>query len=211
MDELATAVWAVQMNTVTFHPWPVRTADNDDPDELRLDLDPQPGTGLAEAVAAAEMLREVMAQAGLTAYVKTSGNRGLHVFAPIRPTHEFLDVRHAVIAIARELERRVPDLVTTAWWKEQRGSRIFADFNQACRDRTLASAYSPRPLPGAPVSMPVTWEELGDVRAGTSPSARSRGCSPGGRTRGRGSATSRARSTSRCSGGSGTWTTGWAS
>ncbi|MCH8613065.1 non-homologous end-joining DNA ligase [Arsenicicoccus dermatophilus] len=166
VDELATAVWAVQMNTVTFHPWPVRTADNDDPDELRLDLDPQPGTGLAEAVAAAEMLREVMAQAGLTAYVKTSGNRGLHVFAPIRPTHEFLDVRHAVIAIARELERRVPDLVTTAWWKEQRGSRIFADFNQACRDRTLASAYSPRPLPGAPVSMPVTWEELGDVRAG---------------------------------------------
>ncbi|AKT51780.1 non-homologous end-joining DNA ligase [Arsenicicoccus sp. oral taxon 190] len=163
IDEVATAVWAVQMSTVTFHPWPVRTGDNDNPDELRIDLDPQPGTGFAEAVEAATTLREVMGEAGLTPYVKTSGNRGLHVFAPIEPAHEFLAVRHAVIAIARELERRLPDLVTTAWWKEQRGARIFADFNQACRDRTLASAYSPRPLPGAPVSMPIAWRDLGDT------------------------------------------------
>ena len=166
IDEIATAVWAVQMNTITFHPWPVRTANSDNPDELRIDLDPQPGRAFADVVEATHALREVMTEAGLHPYVKTSGNRGVHVFARIEPDHEFLDVRHGVIAIARELERRLPDLVTTAWWKEQRGERIFVDFNQACRDRTLASAYSPRPLPGAPVSMPVTWEQLGDISPG---------------------------------------------
>ncbi|HQY98121.1 MAG TPA: ATP-dependent DNA ligase [Phycicoccus sp.] len=169
VDELATAVYAVQMNTVTFHPWPVRAGDsgnNDNPDELRIDLDPQPGRTFADAVEAAQALREVMAELGLTAWAKTSGNRGIHVYARIKPTHEFLDVRHGVIGIARELERRLPDLVTTSWWKEERGERIFVDFNQACRDRTIASAYSPRPLPGASVSMPVTWEELPSVQPG---------------------------------------------
>ena len=166
VDEVASAVWAVQMNTVTFHPWPVRTADNDNPDELRIDLDPQPGRTFSDAVEAALTLREVMAEIGLTAFAKTSGNRGVHVYARVAPTHEFLDVRHGVIGIARELERRLPDLVTTSWWKEERGERIFVDFNQACRDRTIASAYSPRPLPGAPVSMPVTWAELTTVAPG---------------------------------------------
>jgi DNA ligase D len=166
IDEIATAVWAVQMNTVTFHPWPVRSADNDSPDELRIDLDPQPGTGLADAARAAYVLRDLLGEIGLTGWAKTSGNRGLHVFARIRPTHEFLDVRHGVIAIARELERRMPDEVTTAWWKEERGRKVFVDFNQANRDRTIASAYSPRPLPGAPVSMPVPWERLRDVSPG---------------------------------------------
>ncbi len=166
VDEVATAVWAVQMNTITFHPWPVRTGDNDNPDELRIDLDPQPGRGFADAVEAAFALREVMAGIGLTAWPKTSGNRGVHVYARIAPTHEFLDVRHGVIGIARELERRMPDLVTTSWWKEERGERIFVDFNQACRDRTIASAYSPRPLPGAPVSTPLTWDELRDAEPG---------------------------------------------
>lgn len=160
IDEPATAMWAVQMNTITFHPWPVRTDDVDNPDELRIDLDPQPGRGFTDAVEAALALREVMAEIGLTAWAKTSGNRGVHVYARVAPTHEFLDVRHGVIGIARELERRLPDLVTTSWWKEERGERIFVDFNQACRDRTIASAYSPRPLPGAPVSTPVTWDEL---------------------------------------------------
>ena len=160
VDEIATAVWAVQMNTVTFHPWPVRTACTDNPDQLRIDLDPQPGRGFGDAVQAALGLREVLAEAGLTGWPKTSGNRGVHVDVVITPEHEFLDVRHAVIALARELERRLPDLVTTRWWKEERGERVFVDFNQACRDRTLASAYSPRPLPHAPVSMPVTWEQL---------------------------------------------------
>ena len=163
IDEAATAVWAVQMNTVTFHPWPVRTADCDDPDEIRLDLDPQPGRGFGDAVRAAHLLRELLTELGLTGWVKTSGNRGVHVFARIRPSLEFLDVRHAAIGIGRELERRAPDLVTMAWWKEERGNRVFVDFNQTNRDRTIASAYSPRPLPHAPVSTPVTWEELDDV------------------------------------------------
>jgi DNA ligase D len=166
IDEIATAVWAVQMNTVTFHPWPVRSADNDNPDELRIDLDPQPGTSFADAARAAYVLKDLLAELGLTGWAKTSGNRGVHVFAPIRATHEFLDVRHGVIGIARELERRMPDEVTTAWWKEERGQKVFVDYNQANRDRTIASAYSPRPLPEAPVSMPVPWERLAEVRPG---------------------------------------------
>ena len=163
VDEVATAVWAVQMGTVTFHPWPVRTADTDNPDELRIDLDPQPGRGFRDAVRAAHLLRELLTELGLTGWVKTSGSRGVHVYARIRPDHEFLDVRHAVIGIARELERRDPDLLTTAWWKEERGERVFVDFNQANRDRTIASAYSPRPLSNAPVSTPVSWDELDSV------------------------------------------------
>ncbi|GAA2731572.1 hypothetical protein GCM10009867_05490 [Pedococcus aerophilus] len=166
VDEPAAVVWAMQMNTVTFHPWPVRTADVDKPDELRIDLDPQPGRTFADAVEAAVALRELLTEIGLTGWVKTSGNRGVHVFVRIAPTHEFLDVRHGVIGIARELERRLPDLVTASWWKEERGERVFVDFNQACRDRTIASAYSPRPLPGAPVSMPLGWDHLVGVDPG---------------------------------------------
>ncbi|MGB3257068.1 MAG: non-homologous end-joining DNA ligase [Ornithinimicrobium sp.] len=160
IDEVATALWAVQMNTITFHPWPVRTSDNDDPDEIRIDLDPQPGRTFGDIVEVALALREVMAGVGLTPFVKATGNRGVHVHAAIKPEWEFLEVRHAVIGIARELERGMPELVTTAWWKEERGDKIFVDFNQACRDRTLAAAYSPRPLPGAPVSTPLDWAEL---------------------------------------------------
>ena len=160
IDEPATAVWAVQMNTITFHPWASRAENSDNPDQFRIDLDPQPGTDFVDAARVAVELRSVMAEAGLTAFVKTSGNRGIHVFAPIRPAHEFLVVRHAVIAAARELERRMPDAVTTSWWKEERGERTFVDFNQANRDRTMAGAYSPRPLPHAPVSTPLEWAEL---------------------------------------------------
>ncbi|TIH35166.1 non-homologous end-joining DNA ligase [Subtercola vilae] len=160
IDEPAAAVWAVQMNTVVFHPWASRAETSDFPDQLRIDLDPQPGTDFGDAVGPAIELRKVLAEAGLEAFVKTSGNRGLHVFAPIAPTHEFLEVRHAVIAAARELERRMPDRVTTAWWKEERGTRIFVDFNQANRDRTMAGAYSPRALPNAAVSTPLDWTEL---------------------------------------------------
>ncbi|QAY75030.1 ATP-dependent DNA ligase [Agromyces protaetiae] len=160
IDEPAAAVWAAQMNTIVFHPWASRAEASDFPDQLRIDLDPQPGTGFAEAVPVAVALREVLAEAGLTAFVKTSGNRGIHVFAPVVPEWEFLDVRHAVIAAARELERRMPRQVTTAWWKEERGERIFVDFNQANRDRTMAGAYSPRALPWASVSCPLDWGEL---------------------------------------------------
>ena len=163
IDEPAAAVWAVQMNTIVFHPWPSRAEDSDNPDQLRIDLDPQPGTDFDDAVPAAAALREVLAEAGLEAYIKTSGNRGLHVFAPIEPVREFQDVRHAVIAAARELERRMPQEVTTSWWKEERGEKVFVDFNQANRDRTMAGAYSPRALPHAPVSTPITWEELESV------------------------------------------------
>jgi DNA ligase D len=160
IDEPATAVWAAQMNTVVFHPWASLASDSDNPDQLRIDLDPQPGTDFSDAVPAALELRRVLEEVGLTAFAKTSGNRGIHVFAPIDARHEFLDVRHAVIAAARELERRMPDRVTTKWWKEERGEKLFVDFNQANRDRTMAGAYSPRALAHASVSTPVTWDEL---------------------------------------------------
>ncbi len=164
MDEPAAAVWAAQMNTVVFHPWPSKAENSDNPDQLRIDLDPQPGTDFDDAVPAAIELRKVLQEAGLDAFTKTSGNRGIHVYAPIEPVREFLDVRHAVIAAARELERRMPDEVTTSWWKEERGEKIFVDFNQANRDRTIAGAYSPRALAHAPVSCPITWEELESVK-----------------------------------------------
>lgn len=164
LTEPAALAWCAHMNTVTIHPWPVRVADNDNPDELRIDLDPQPGRTFSDAVEAAFALKELMESLGFTPFVKTSGNRGVHVYARIAPTHEFLDVRHGVIGIARELERRLPELVTTEWWKELRGERVFVDFNQANRDRTIAAAYSPRPLAGAPVSMPVTWHDLRSVK-----------------------------------------------
>ncbi|MET4780501.1 non-homologous end-joining DNA ligase [Glaciihabitans sp. UYNi722] len=160
IDEPAAAVWAAQMNTVVFHPWPSLASDPDNPDQLRIDLDPQPGTSFDDAIPAAIELRSLLDEVGLSAFIKTSGNRGLHVFAPIEPVREFLDVRHAVIAAARELERRMPQKVTTAWWKEERGERIFVDFNQANRDRTMAGAYSPRAIAGAPVSCPIEWDEL---------------------------------------------------
>ncbi len=163
LTEIAAAVWAAQMNTIVFHPWASVTADTDNPVELRIDLDPQPGTGFAEAAAVAPAMRDVLAEAGLSSWIKTSGSRGIHLFCPIEPTHEFLDVRHAVIAAGRELERRMPDKVTMNWWKEERGDRMFIDFNQANRDRTMAGAYSPRALPGATVSTPLSWDELDDV------------------------------------------------
>lgn len=168
LDSAAAIVWAVQMNTIVFHPWASLAADTDNPVELRIDLDPQPGTDFADAAAVAPALRDVLREAGLEAWLKTSGNRGIHVFCPIEPTHEFLDVRHAVIAAGRELARRMPDRVTMDWWKEERGQRIFIDFNQANRDRTMAGAYSPRALPSATVATPITWDELD---AGVDPAA----------------------------------------
>ncbi|QBR92200.1 DNA polymerase domain-containing protein [Nocardioides euryhalodurans] len=160
--EIAVPVWCAHMGTLTFHPWPVRRADVDRPDELRIDLDPQPGTTFGDAARVAGVARELLEELGITGFAKTSGNRGVHVFVRIRPDWEFTDVRHAAIGFGRELERR-DGQVTTAWWKEERGERIFVDFNQNCRDRTIASAYSLRPIPGAPVSTPVTWSELAEL------------------------------------------------
>jgi DNA ligase D-like protein (predicted polymerase) len=159
----AVAVWAAQMGTITFHPWPVSEADVDRPDQLRLDFDPAGATTFGDAVAAALAARELLAEFGWRSFPKTSGGRGVHVFVPIAPRWGFIDVRHAVIGIGRELERRHPDLITTSWWKEERGDRVFIDFNQAARDRTMASAYSIRANARATVSMPVTWETLPDV------------------------------------------------
>ncbi|MDG3016752.1 DNA polymerase domain-containing protein [Speluncibacter jeojiensis] len=160
----ADVVWAAQMGNVTFHPWPVRCADTDRPDELRIDLDPQPGTGFAQARAVAlEIVRPLLDELGLVGYPKTSGGRGIHVYVRIEPRWDFVEVRRSAIALAREIERRGPDLVTTAWWKEERGERIFVDFNQTARDKTIASAYSVRKTPSATVSTPVTWAELPDV------------------------------------------------
>src|ERR687891_18554 len=144
--ELAVVGWAAQMGTLTFHPWPVRRDDVDRPDELRIDLDPQPGTDYEDAVRAAHELRAVLDEfGGLRGFPKTSGGRGLHVFVPIEPRWTFTQVRRAAIAVGREMERRMPDHVTIKWWKEERGRRIFLDYNQTARDRTIASAYSVRP------------------------------------------------------------------
>lgn len=161
--EPAALVWAAQMGTLTFHPWPVRRPDVDHPDELRLDLDPQPGTDFADAQRVAAVARELLEELGLRGYPKTSGNRGIHVYVRIEPKYTFEDVRHAAIGFGRELERR-DEGVTVAWWKEERGERIFVDFNQNNRDRTIASAWSLRARPGAPVSTPMTWEHLAEVR-----------------------------------------------
>jgi DNA ligase D len=161
--ELAVVAWAAQMGTLTFHPWPVRDDDVDHPDELRIDLDPQPGTDFADAVRVAADARALLEELGMSGFPKTSGGRGVHIYVRIEPRWSFTEVRHAAIAFGRELGRRLPGQVTTSWWKEERGERIFVDYNQNARDRTIASAYSIRPKPGAPVSAPVTWDELPDV------------------------------------------------
>jgi len=156
-------VWAAHMGTLTFHPWAVRSNDLDHPDELRLDLDPQPGATFADARRVAGVARELLEELGLRGYPKTSGNRGIHIYVRIRPEWTFDQVRHAAIGLGRELERR-DDGVTTAWWKEERGeASIFLDFNQNLRDRTVAGAWSLRPRPGAPVSTPMTWDRLAEL------------------------------------------------
>ena len=161
--DLATIIWMVNLGTVRFHPWPVRVPDPDAVDQLRIDLDPQDGVDFDVARTAAFELRDVLAEAGLTGYCKTSGGRGVHVFAPIEPAG-FIDARHAAISIGRELARRLPELVTVNWWKEERGSRVFVDFNQMARDRLMTSAYSIRPTPRGLVSAPLDWGELSSVQ-----------------------------------------------
>jgi DNA ligase D len=158
--EIATVGWCAQMGTITFHPWPVRKDDVDHPDELRLDLDPQPGTDFADAQRIAAEARNLLDELGYAGFPKTSGGRGIHIYVRIEPRWTFTDVRHAAIAFGRELERRMPGEVTTKWWKEERGERVFVDYNQNARDRTIASPYSIRPKPGAPVSAPLTWDEV---------------------------------------------------
>ena len=162
----AAIAWAVQMGAITFHAWPVTAPDVAHPDQLRLDLDPSPANDFTDVRRVAASCREVLDELGLPSFVKTSGSRGLHVFVPIVPAHSFVDVRHAAIAIGRELERRDPEGVTVSWWKEERGDRVFLDFNQNAQDRLMASAYSLRPRPQAPVSMPFAWDDLASVDPG---------------------------------------------
>jgi DNA ligase D len=163
VTEVAQVAWAANLGTIDFHPWPSRRADVDSPDELRIDVDPQPGTGFADAKRVAAVVREVLDELGYTGWPKTSGNRGIHVACRIEPRWTFPEVRRCALAFAREVERRAPELVTTAWWKEERGARVFIDYNQNARDRTIASAYSVRARRDATVSAPVTWDELPGV------------------------------------------------
>ena len=160
VTELAQVAWAANLAVVDFHPWPSRRRDTERPDELRIDIDPQPGTTFADGKRVAALVREVLDELGYMGWPKTSGNRGIHVACRIEPNWEFPVVRRAALAFAREVERRLPDLVTTAWWKEERGERVFIDYNQNARDRTIASAYSVRGRADATVSAPVTWDEL---------------------------------------------------
>ncbi len=161
--EVAVVAWAANLGTLTFHPWPVVRDDVDKPDQVRIDLDPQPGTDFADAARVAPHVRELLAEHGLEGVPKTSGGRGIHVFVPIEPEWTFTDARRATIAFGRELERRLPDQVTMRWWKEERGQKIFVDYNQMARDRTIASAYSIRSNPRATVSAPLRWDEVGEV------------------------------------------------
>jgi DNA ligase D-like protein (predicted polymerase) len=164
VTEPANVVWAANLGTVTFHPWHARCADVEHPDELRIDLDPQPGTAFPEARAVAlDVVRPLLEEFGYAAFPKASGGRGIHVYVRIEPRWGFIEVRRAAIALAREIERRAGGRVTTAWWKEQRGEQIFIDYNQNARDRTIASAYSARKTPRATVSTPLTWAELVDA------------------------------------------------
>lgn len=162
VTELASVIWAVQMSTVEFHPWHSRCADTEKPDELRIDLDPQPGTDFEDAKVVAVLVHELLSEIGAVGWPKTSGSRGIHIYLRIHPDYGFTQVRRAALAFAREVERRVPDLVTTKWWKEERGEQVFIDFNQNARDRTIASAYSIRASTGL-VSAPISWDELPDV------------------------------------------------
>jgi len=161
--DIAHIVWAVNLGCLDLNPWAVRRGDVDHPDELRVDLDPQPGVAYATVREVAGLVREVLEEHELVGYAKTSGSRGIHVNVRIAASWSFLEVRRAALALARAVERRAPENVTSKWWKEERGDRVFVDYNQNARDRTVASAYSVRANPEGLVSCPLTWEELADA------------------------------------------------
>jgi len=161
--DVAHVAWAVNLGCIELHPWAVRRFDLDHPDELRIDLDPQPDVTWEEVRTVAGAVRDVLAEHGLVGWPKTSGNRGIHVLVRTVATNDFTEVRRAVLALGREVERRLPDIATTAWWKEDRGRRVLIDYNQNARDRTTAAAWSVRPNPQAMVSMPFHWDDLDSV------------------------------------------------
>ncbi len=165
LTDAAGLVWAVNLGCVDLNPHPVRAADLDHPDELRIDLDPMPGVEWEQILAVAQVAREVLDDHGLTAWPKTSGSRGFHIYARIHPHWPFRQVRLAAETVARAVEQRAPHLATARWWKEERGERVFVDFNQNAKDRTVASAYSVRATPDARVSTPLHWAEVPGCRA----------------------------------------------
>jgi DNA ligase D len=165
VTELAAVAWAVQMSTVEFHPWNSRRGDTEKPDEWRIDLDPMPECDFGRVRRVAAVVHEVLDEIGATGWPKTSGGRGLHVYVRIAPEHDFGDVRLAALAFAREVERRAPEEVTTAWWRKDRDpAALFVDYNQNARDHTMAAAYSVRGVPDARVSAPLRWDEVDDAR-----------------------------------------------
>jgi DNA ligase D-like protein (predicted polymerase) len=160
LRDAAGLVWAINLGCVDLNPHPVLAEDLDHPDELRVDLDPMPGVEWAQVVDVAMVAREVLSDYGLTAWPKTSGSKGFHIYARIHPSWPYKQVRLAAETIAREVELRAPELATSKWWKEERGERVFVDFNQNAKDRTVASAYSVRSRPDARVSTPLRWDEV---------------------------------------------------
>lgn len=161
--DLAHVVWAVNLGCLGFHPWPFVAGDPDHADELRIDLDPQPGTDFTQIRQAAGELKCLLDEMGIVAWPKTTGNRGLHVYVRLQPRWDSYQVRAAAVAVARELERRRPDLLTWAWWKEERGERIFVDYNQNAPHKTVFGAWSVRSRAGAQVSTPLRWDEVDEI------------------------------------------------
>ncbi|BCW55997.1 non-homologous end-joining DNA ligase [Arthrobacter sp. FX8] len=162
--DAAGLAWVINLGCLDLNPHPVRAEDLEHPDELRVDLDPMPGVDWPQIVDVAYVAQEVLADVGLEGWPKTSGSRGLHILVRIAPEWSYRDVRLAAETLAREVENRAPGLATARWWKEERGESVFVDFNQNAKDRTVASAYSVRPLPDARVSAPLTWEEVRTAR-----------------------------------------------
>ena len=161
-NDAAHLVWAVNLGVIDFNPHPVRRSDLDCPDELRVDLDPQPRVRWDTVRKVAMCVKEVLEQHGLRGYPKTSGSRGIHVNVRLDPRWDYVEVRRAALALAREVERREPKRATSKWWKEERHG-VFVDYNQNARDRTIASGYSVRPVPDARVCCPLEWDEVPDV------------------------------------------------
>jgi bifunctional non-homologous end joining protein LigD len=164
--DAAQLAWIINLGCIDLNPHPVRANDLEHPDELRVDLDPVPGVPWSQILEVALVTREALEDFGLTAWPKTSGSRGFHVYSRIERRWTFPEVRRAAVALAREVERRAPDLATAAWWKEERHG-VFLDYNQNAKDRTVASAYSVRPTPDARVSTPLSWEEVPGCDPGT--------------------------------------------
>jgi DNA ligase D len=162
--DMAHVAWAVNLGCLGFHAWPYQADDPSHADELRLDLDPQPGTDFEQAREAAHETKALLDELGIRGYPKTTGSRGLHVYVRLERRWDSYQVRSAAVAAARELERRRPDLLTAAWWKEERGARIFVDFNQNAPHKTVFAAWSVRPRVGGQVSTPITWDEVATVR-----------------------------------------------